>query len=145
MLPLQELMLNLSLIKKELVIPMQEGNKFFVVPEASVKNFLDQVLELSDVDMKFQNVKQSQPYSHSLDKATIVNYSNATVTQQETFTKTTTGIYIITFILFKLLLFVLYIFFFSPPSIFTTVISFRSLAYHFFLFMALCLFNVPFY
>lgn len=88
--PVQELSTNLNLSKRELVIPL-DSQKFFYVDPEYTKIFIDQVLELEETDMKFFNVKQSQPYSNSLDKATIVNNSNATVMQQETFTKTTTG------------------------------------------------------
>jgi hypothetical protein len=90
MLPVQELTTNLNLTKRELWIPL-DAQKYFYVDAENTKVFIDQVLELEESEMKFFSVKQSQPYSNSLDKATIVNNSNATVTQQETFTKTTTG------------------------------------------------------
>lgn len=98
MLPVQELLASLNLVKRDLVIPLDTQRFFYVDPE-NTKNFLEQVLELDETDMKFFNVKQSKPYSNSLDKATIVNNSNATVMQQETFTKTTTGMIFIYFII----------------------------------------------
>lgn len=87
---LQELSSALNVHKKEMIVPMVDS-QFFYVEAEQTKGFLDQTMEMQEADMKFFNVKQSQPYSNSLDKATIVNNSNATITQQETFTKTTTG------------------------------------------------------
>lgn len=117
MLPLQELLANLSLVKRDLVVPLDTQRFFYVDPE-STKNFLDQVLDIEETDMKFFNVKQSKPYSNSLDKATIVNNSNATVMQQETFTKTTTGIFRLFFIFFIFIfLFNLFYFFVATYTI----------------------------
>lgn len=123
MLPVQELATNLNLSKRELVIPL-DSHKFFYVDPENTKVFLDQVLELEETDMKFFNLKQSQPYSNSLDKATIVNNSNATVMQQETFSKTTTGI---TFTHHHLLLDFMLLFYHIP---FIKPPLFRQLHFH---------------
>jgi len=85
-----QLAINLDINNKDLVIPLPEENKFFVVEDGESRKFLEMVLELKEKEMTFTNVVSSQPYSHSLDKATIVNSSNGTVMQQETFSKSTT-------------------------------------------------------